>query len=83
MTATTSRADMDEAKRRPEWENTFRVGVYTCKITYRPGADLKAEWRPSMPRRLSDQAWDEYRAGRDALMGEVAAGIGNVLVIEL
>jgi hypothetical protein len=74
---------MDEAKRRPEWKNTFRVGGYTCEMTYRPGAELKAEWKPSMPRALSDQAWDEYRAGRDALVTEVAAAIGNVLVIEL
>jgi hypothetical protein len=36
-----------------------------------------------MPRRLSDDEWGQYRAGRDALLAEVAAAIGgNVLVVE-
>jgi len=50
---------MGEAKRRKtpptgdEWKNTFRVGIYTCEMTYRPGSGLKAEWRPDMPKHLS------------------------------
>jgi hypothetical protein len=68
----------------PEWESTFRVGVFTCAMTYKPGRELKVEWCPSMPRRLSDQEWGQYRAGRDALLAEVASAIGgNVLVVEL
>jgi hypothetical protein len=72
---------MDEAKRRPEWKNTFRVGNYTCAMTY-DEEGIWAEWTPEVPPALSDQGWAEYRAGRDALMGEVAAAIGNVVVIE-
>jgi hypothetical protein len=74
---------MDEAKRRPEWKNTFRVGAHTCEMRYQLGAGITAAWKPSVPRQFSSQQWDEYRAGRDVLMGEVAAAIGgNVLVIE-
>ncbi len=66
-----------------EWKTTFRVGLFTCAMTYRPARELKAEWRPAMPRRLSGQEWDEYRAGRNTLLAEVAAAIGgNVLVVE-
>jgi hypothetical protein len=61
----------------------FRVGVYTCEMVFRPGRELKVKWRPAMPRRLSDSEWAEYRAGRDALLAEVAEAIGgNVLVVE-
>jgi hypothetical protein len=68
----------------PEWKNIFRVGIYVCEMTYRPRRGLKAEWRPSMPRQLSDQQWAEYRRGRDALLAEVAAAMGgNVAVIEI
>jgi hypothetical protein len=74
---------MDEAKRRPEWKNTFRVGDYTCEMTYNEGGTLRAEWRPNVPRNLPAGAMEEYRAGRDALMGEVAAALGGrALVIE-
>ena len=67
-----------------EWKNTFRVGVYTCEMVYRPGRELKASWRPDMPRRLSDQEWGQYRAGRDALLAEVATAIGgSVMVVEV
>ena len=43
----------------PEWRNTFRVGVYTCEMVYRPGRGLKVEWRPDMPkaRSFSAQIW--------------------------
>jgi hypothetical protein len=67
-----------------EWNSTFRVGIYVCEMTYGPRRDLKVRWRPSMPRRLSDQEWDEYRAGRDSLLAEVATAIGGgVMVVEL
>jgi hypothetical protein len=68
-----------------EWKNKFRVGVYTCEMTYNTGTTLiKAEWRPGTPRHLSAQAWAEYRAGRNALMAEVATALGKrTLVVEL
>jgi hypothetical protein len=75
-----------EAKRRRprEWKNTFRVGVYTCEMTYSPGKALKAGWRPDLPKHLSPQDWDEYRAGRDALVAEVATALDmHTLVVEL
>ncbi len=65
-----------------EWKNTFRVGVYTCEMTYSTHAGMNAKWKPDLPRRFSEQQQREYRAGRNALMAEVAAEIGNVLVIE-
>jgi hypothetical protein len=69
-----------------EWKNTFRVGVYTCEMVYRPGREMKVEWRPDMPkaRSFSAQMMDEYRAGRDALLAEVATAIGgDVMVVEV
>jgi hypothetical protein len=75
---------MGDLKRRPEWKNTFRVGVYTCEMTYNEGGTLKAKWRPDMPRNLPAGAMDEYRAGRDTLLAEVATALGGpALVIEL
>jgi hypothetical protein len=67
----------------PEWRNTFRVGIYICEMTFRPGHALKAEWLPAMPQKLSDQERDQYRAGRDALLSEAASALGeNVMVVE-
>jgi len=66
------------------WTNTFLVGVYVCEMTYNEGEPLKAEWRPDVPRRLAEHDWSQYRAGRDALLAEVAAATGmNTLVVEL
>jgi hypothetical protein len=67
---------MDEAKRQPEWKNTFRVGNYTCEMIYNEGGGtLKVKWRPDVPRRLSDQAWDEYRAGRSWARSQRRSGM--------
>jgi hypothetical protein len=79
---------MGEAKRRGstagEWKNTFRIGDYVCEMTYRSGGGLKASWRPDVPKQLSPQQWDQYRAGRDALFAEVSDAIGgSVLVVEV
>jgi hypothetical protein len=82
---------MGEANRRaqgapPEWRNTFRCGNCVCAMTYRPGRGLKAEWTPDVPkaRSFSAQMMDEYRAGRDNLMSEVAAVLGlNIGIVEL
>jgi hypothetical protein len=45
---------------------------------------LSAEWRPGLPKRLSHKEWKAYRAGRDALMAEVAKMLGGgVLLLEV
>ena len=65
--------------------NTFRVGKFICEMRYTPGAGLSAEWTPVIPRRgeLSRSEVGQYRAGRDALVAEIAKAIGgNVLLVE-
>ena len=66
--------------------NTFKVGAFTCEMTFTLGANrIEAQWRPRSPRRgeLSKAEMRQYRDGRDALMAEVAGALcGNVLVIE-
>jgi hypothetical protein len=63
--------------------NTFRVGRYTCELTFADG-QLSAEWRPGLPKRLSNKEWKAYRAGREALMAEVANITGGgVLLVEV
>jgi hypothetical protein len=67
-----------------EVTNTFRVGCFICEMTFADG-HLSAQWSPDVPRRgsLSGGETAQYRAGRDALMAEVAKVIGgNVLVLE-
>jgi hypothetical protein len=66
-----------------EWTNRFRVGRFVCEMSYRQSAGLKAEWTPALPAKMSDDMWRQYRAGRDALCGEVAKALGQaVLVVE-
>lgn len=63
----------------------FRVGRFTCEMTYEHGKGLRAEWTPIVPRQgdLTAAELDQYRAGRHVLMTEVAEKIGgNVLVVE-
>jgi hypothetical protein len=65
--------------------NTIRVGAYICEMTFADNA-LSAKWSPDLPKRgsLTQQEIAAYRAGRDALMAEVAKMIGgNVLMIEV
>jgi hypothetical protein len=67
-----------------EVTNTFRVGRFVCEMTFADG-HLSAQWSPDVPKRgsLSREETEHYRAGRDALMAEVAKTIGgNVLVLE-
>ena len=64
------------------FETAFRVGKYTCEMSYSPGGGLKAEWS-AMPKKMSDDMWREYRSGRNSLFAEVAKAIGGaVLVVE-
>jgi hypothetical protein len=68
----------------PEWKNTFRVGVYTYEMVFRPDRELKVAWKPAVPRKLSNQDMDAYRRGRDSLLAEIGAALGGrVAVIEL
>jgi hypothetical protein len=60
--------------------NTFKVGRFTCELTFADG-QLS---RPGLPKRLSNKEWKAYRAGRDALMAEVAKMLGaGVLLLEV
>jgi hypothetical protein len=46
-----------------------------------PGAigQLRAEWEPNPPRKLSKQEWRQYRAGRDAHWQRIANIIGGAV----
>ena len=65
-------------------EMTFRVGRYMCKLSFSDETNLVAKWTPEQPTNLSRKELVQYRAGRDALLAEVAKakGGGSVLVIE-
>lgn len=54
------------------------------EMTAGPGG-MCCEWVPDKPRRpLTKQEIRNYRAGRDALLGEVADRLGgNLLVVEI
>jgi hypothetical protein len=65
--------------------NTFRVGRSTVEMTFSDGR-LATIWSPYMPKpsSLSREEMKQYRAGRDALIAEIAKMIGvNVLTIEI
>ena len=67
-----------------KWKSTFSVGPYRCKMTWSEQDGMTAVWDPEVPRRdLSEQEWDQYRAGRDALVARVAEHLGgSVFVVE-
>jgi hypothetical protein len=61
---------------------TFRVGESTVTITL-IGGELRTEWAPRFPDGLSDQEWEQYRAGRDGFLQRVAASRGlSIVVVE-
>ena len=65
------------------WTSTFRVGIYKCTMTFSERHGVRSEWDPKLPGNLSDSQLQQYRAGRNALMDEIAKEIGGkVLVIE-
>lgn len=66
------------------WENTFRVGIYKCHMTYSKRGGIHADWTPDLPNRdLSEQERQQYRSGRDSLLAEVGKELGgSVLVVE-
>lgn len=60
--------------------NTFRVGPYICTLRF--GRDgLQSRWSPTVPKHLSPSELAQYRAGRDALMAEIAQLTGQRLII--
>jgi len=49
----------------------------------KPGA-MAVEWAPHNPGRLSPREWNDYRAGRDAVLAKLAQQLGGrVAVVEL
>ena len=68
------------------YSSTFKVGRYVCKMIFVPNTcRFECEWNPHEPPRksLSKKEIAQYRAGRDALLAEVASDFGGVLVIEV
>jgi len=63
---------------------TVRIsGRLSVTLTAGP-AGLCAEWAPSLPRRLSRAERRRYRAGRDALLAELATRTGlRIMVVEV
>ena len=65
--------------------STWRVGARSVTlvqdVSIIPGAigQLRAEWEPNPPRRLSKQEWRQYRAGRDAHWQRIANIIGGAV----
>jgi len=65
-----------------KWQSTFRVGIYTCHMTYTQRGGLYCVWSPELPLKKS-LSGSQYRAGRDALIAEVTKEVGDAaLVIE-
>jgi hypothetical protein len=68
---------------------TWHVGKYTATLSSPPLApgrvvSVVIEWSPSKPSNLTASEWDEYHAGRDAALRDMAVEIGvNVAVVDL
>lgn len=68
---------------------TWRVGKYRATLSCprpKPGQILSAfcEWEPHTPQRLSAREIEEYRAGRDAALRDLADELGvSVGVLDL
>ena len=69
-------------KRGPAFVRTWKVGTYTVTLTVRsipkPGGAITAysEWAPSMPRSMSEIEVQQYIAGRDRAVKDLAALLG-------
>lgn len=64
----------------------WKVGVRTVVLTVpipKPGAQLSAcaEWFPSAPVNLTADEWQQYRAGRDRALSQIAAELGITVVV--
>jgi hypothetical protein len=84
-----SRAEqqLDAPKRNAmTYSSTFKVGHYVCRMIFAPSTcRFEYEWNPHEPPRksLTKKEIAQYRAGRDALLAEVASDFDSVLVIEV
>jgi hypothetical protein len=73
----------------PWLQSTFRVGKRKCTITYDQAPErgaamvVRAEWSPTVPKRLTKKEIRQYRAARDDMVAEIARLTGfNVGVFE-
>ena len=74
---------MDSTSPAGKFNSLFRVGHYICEMSYSHGSGLHSEWSPDLPPKLSAAEWAQYRAGRNALVSEVARAIGaRVMLVE-
>ncbi len=67
---------------------SWSVGRYTVTMTIpRSGSGLLAatvEWDPRLPKRLTEAELQQYRAGRDAALADMAGELGiTVGLVEL
>lgn len=67
---------------------SWPVGKYSVTMTIpRTGSGVLAasvEWEPHLPKRLTEAELQQYRAGRDAALVEMAAELGiTVGLVEL
>ncbi len=60
---------------------TFKVGKYTCEMSYHSDGDLYAVWSPDLPRQLSKRELRQYRAGRNAFLIEEARTLGGAIAV--
>ena len=72
----------------PLLSRTWNVGPRTVKFVVprpKPGRAVHCacEWAPDEPRRLSPAEWQDYVAGRNAALADMAAELGvNVAAID-
>ena len=66
---------------RSTWTVGRRTVTVVQDVSIIPGAigQLRAEWEPDPPRRLSKQEWRQYRAGRDRHWQRIADITGGVI----
>ena len=66
---------------RSTWWVGARSVTVTQDVSIIPGAigQLRAEWEPDAPRKLSKREWREYREGRDAHWQRIANIIGGAV----
>jgi hypothetical protein len=68
---------------------SWQVGKYTATLTApkaRPGTVASAciEWTPHVPQRLTSAELEQYHAGRNRALAELAAALGiNAAVVDL
>ena len=66
---------------RSTWSVGRRTVTVVQDVAIISGAigQLRAEWEPDPPRRLSKQEWRQYRAGRDAHWQRIANIVGGAV----